>query len=155
MVKNIPLLILFLGFMNGSFGADTLFTNPNYPPIVYHGDEYNFYKYTPKYAPRNLYHAFKILGTVDSIRLDNFRRKTTFEVIESGIYYSTARMRKEFCLEGYTDFVAYFHDLGIYYPYAMETYILLGFHQYLNQVEIRWKENKSWALYADKKTNKA
>ncbi|MFT5824396.1 MAG: hypothetical protein ACI8ZM_005664 [Crocinitomix sp.] len=149
----ITLLFTILPLLNG-FSLDTLYTNPNYPPIVYSKTEYKFYKYTVKYIPSNLFHAFKILGSNDSHIIERFKRRTIPAVVNKGIYYPSARLRKEFCLEGYSDFVLGFHKMGVYYPKAMETFVLLSFHQYLNQEKIEWTHNKSVALDGHKKSNR-
>lgn len=125
---------------------DTLFTHPLYPPLVYEGDEYNFYKYTPKYVPEDMLHCFKILGTSGAGNLERFSARSRDEVMERGIFDRGYRLRKEFCLEGFSTFTHYFHRHGIYYPYAMQTFILLSFHQYLNGDRITWHQNKSAAL---------
>lgn len=149
-------VVFFLILMSSQKGisSDTLYSNPNYPPLVYTNSEITFYKYTPRFAPNDLFHAFKILGTTDSEIVERFRQRTEKSVLHNGIHFASSRLRKEFCLEGYSDFVAYFHVRGIYYPYAMETYILLAFHQYLNQEKIAWKHNKLLALQNNKKMNR-
>jgi hypothetical protein len=134
--------------------ADTLFTHPVYPPIVYEGDEYNFYKCTPKYVPENMLHCFKILGTTSGPVLDRFKNRSTEDVVERGLFEDAYRLRKEFCLEGYSGFVAFFHRRGIYSPWAMQTYILLSFHQYLRQEPIRWHHNKKLAIEDIRRDNK-
>jgi hypothetical protein len=149
----ITLLLSLLPLTYG-LSLDTLYTNPNYPPIVYSKAEYKFYKYTAKYIPENLFHAFKILGSNDSHIIERFKRRPIEAVIHKGIYYPSSRLRKEFCLEGYSDFVIGFHKMGIYYPKAMETFILLSFHQYLNQEKIEWTHNKSLSLDGQKKSNR-
>ena len=146
--------VLFFPSVVG-YGADTLFTNPHYPPLVYEGGEYHFYKYTPKYVPENLLHCFKLLGTADQKILDRFKKRTTEEVIERGMFDRGYRLRKEFCLEGFSSFTLYFHKQGIYYPYAMQTYILLAFHQYLNGERIHWYTNKQLSLEERQQENKA
>jgi len=135
--------------------ADTLFTHPLYPPLVYQGDEYNFYKYTPRYVPENLLHCFKILGTHDKKMLDRFVKRSEAEVVERGIFDRGYRLRKEFCLEGYAPFIHYFHRQGIYFPHAMQTYILLGFHQYLLGERIHWHHNKTISLTGFHRENNA
>lgn len=151
--KTLFLLLLFIGVRVG-LSADTLFTNPNYPPLVYSSTEYDFYKYTPRFVPSSLFQAFKILGTSDKEALTQFAEKSEDAVIQSGIYFSSSRLRREFCLEGYSEFVLYFHERGIYYPYAMESYILLCFHQYIRQERIDWMRNKSMALNDYRKPNR-
>jgi len=150
------LLFLFLIAAGGSFGRamDTLYTNPNYPPIVYSQADYSFYRYTAKYSPNSLYEAFCILGTHAPEVIARFVNRSESEVISKGMFYKSARMRKEFCLTGYSNFVLYFHQKGIFYPEAMETYILLGFHQYLKQEKIAWTHNKVVALDGHKKVNR-
>mgnify|MGYP006979977135 CR=1 FL=1 len=136
-------------------GLDTLITHPNYPPITYKRGEYHFLKYTAKYIPESLIHSFKILATCGDQRLGTFMRRTEEQVIEYGMWDEGVRLRKEFCLEGYSSFVNFFHKRGIYYPYAMKTYILLSFHQYLNQKRIRWRYNKKISLFERKELNQA
>ena len=130
--------LFFLVMCHYAKSADTLYTHPIYPPIVYEGDEYNFFKYTPKYIPKNLLHSFKILGTLGEYPLARFKKRPIDEVVDRGIFENGYRMRKEFCLEGFSPFVQFFHKRGIYSPYAMQTFILLSFHQYLNQEKISW-----------------
>lgn len=154
MGKIILILSFILVPVFDGWSLDTLYTNPNYPPIVYSKSEYKFYKYTAKYIPKNMFHAFKILGSNDSHVIERFKRRSAVGVINRGIFYPSARLRKEFCLEGYSDFVLHFHSKGIYYPYAMETYILLAFHQYLNQEKIAWINNKKLALEGERKSNR-
>ncbi|MCB9223372.1 MAG: DUF6794 domain-containing protein [Crocinitomicaceae bacterium] len=137
------------------FAADTLCKHPFYPPIVYEGDDYRFYKYTAKYVPENLLHCFKILATCGDEQLSVFSKRSEQEVIVQGMFSKGFRLRKEFCLDGYSPFVNFFHNRGIYYPYAMKTYILLSFHQYLNGKKIRWQHNKNLALEDRKELNKA
>ncbi len=148
--------VFFLIFLGSQkvISSDTLYSNPNYPPLVYTNSEITFYKYTPRFVPVNLFHAFKILGTTDAKIVERFKERSIESVLHNGIHFSSSRLRKEFCLEGYSDFSDYFHQIGIYYPYAMETYILLGFHQYLNQEKIAWKHNKVLALQKNKKMNR-
>ena len=122
--------------------------------MVYEKAELDFYKYTAKLIPDNMYHAFKILGAHDSSIVNRFVDRNVAEVIERGMFYKGARIRKEFCLEGYSTFVHYFHQRKIYYPHAMETYVLLCFHQYLNQEKISWSSNKVTALKSNKKSNR-
>jgi len=148
-------LLVVLFYAQTSFGGDTLYTHPIYPPIVFEGDEYNFFKYNPRYIPQDLLQAFKILATFDSLILDRFAKRSQMEVIERGIFDRGYRMRKEFCLESYSRFTQSFHHQGIYSPFVMETFILLSFHQYLNQLEIAWKENKVWALEDHQADNKS
>lgn len=150
------LITLLLTILPVTYGLslDTLYTNPNYPSIVYSKTEYKFYKYTAKYIPENLFHSFKILGSNDSHIIERFKRRTVEAVLNKGIYYPSSRLRKEFCLEGYSDFVTGFHKMGIYYPRAMETFILLSFHQYLNQDKIQWTHNKLLSLNGCKKSNR-
>jgi hypothetical protein len=143
-MKRVLLVMCFCSFR--LLAADTLYKHPFYPPLIFDGDEYNFYKYTPKYVPENLLHCFKILATVGEENLERFSKRSQEEVIERGIFDRGYRLRKEFCLEGYSPFTRFFHKRGIYYPYAMQTYILLSFHQYLNGVSISWSANKSEAL---------
>lgn len=138
--------LFFLVIGSYSKAADTLYKHPIYPPIVYEGDEYNFFKYTPKYIPENLLHSFKILGTLGESALSRFKKRPIDEVVDRGIFENGYRMRKEFCLEGFSPFVHFFHKRGIYSPYAMQTFILLSFHQYLNEEKINWHENKRLAL---------
>ncbi|MBD3637636.1 MAG: hypothetical protein HUJ25_09805 [Crocinitomicaceae bacterium] len=148
------LLILFLiGFR--ALALDTLCTHPKYPPITYRNGEYRFYKYTAKYIPESMLHCFKILATCGDQQLCTFMKRTEEEVVKDGMYQKGFRMRKEFCLDGYSSFVGFFHRRGIYYPYAMKTYILLCFHQYLNKEKIRWHYNKRLALDERKELNKA
>lgn len=149
-----PVLFLLLAALPLR-GADTLFTHPYYPPIVYNGDEYNFYRYTPKYVPDNLLHCFKILGTSGQSALSVFATRSREEVLERGIFDRGYRIRKEFCLEGYSPFTHYFHKQGIYYPYAMQSYILLAFHQYLNGERITWQRNRNLALRNRQQENQA
>ncbi len=149
----VALLFTILPILNG-FSLDTLYTNPNYPPIVYSKAEYKFYRYTAKYVPDNLFHSFKILGSNDPFVIERFKKRSVEAVINNGIHYPSARLRKEFCLEGYSDFVLGFHKMGIYYPKAMETFVLLSFHQYLNQEKIEWSRNKMAALNGNKKSNR-
>ena len=146
--------IFFVLLSAQSFAADTLFSNPYHPPLVYQNGEYNFYKYTPKYVPENLLHCFRILGTCDSRALDRFVQRSEKEVVERGIYDRGYRIRKEFCLEGYSSFTGYFHKIGIYHPHAMETFILLSFHQYFNQKRITLYKNKKTALENSGKLNR-
>lgn len=141
--------------LSNCLASDTLFTHPHYPPLIYTGSEYNFYKYTPRYVPNDMLHCFKILGTCDDETLERFKLRSREEVIERGIFDRGYRLRKEFCLEGYSSFTHYFHKHGIYYPYAMQTYILLCFHQYLNQQRISWSENKRDALHERHTENRA
>jgi hypothetical protein len=138
-----------------TYAGDTMLTHPWYPPIVYENGEYNFYKYTPKYIPDNLLHCFKILGTVGESNLIRFSKRTRDEVIERGIFDRGYRIRKEFCLESYSPFTQYFHAHGIYAPHAMQTYILLSFHQYLRGEWIDWNQNKRDALKDLKAENKS
>ena len=150
------IVLLIVSLYGGKLlAADTLCKHPFYPPIVYEGDDYRFYKYTAKYVPENMLHCFKILATCGDEQLIEFTRRTEEEVIEKGMFDKGFRLRKEFCLEGYSPFVLYFHKKGIYYPYAMKTYILLSFHQYLNKKRIRWQHNKTLALDERRKLNKA
>lgn len=137
------------------FGMDTLCTHPNYPPITYKTGEYNYYKYTAKYIPESLMHAFKILATCGDEVLIRFIEKSEDEVVEEGMFQKGFRMRKEFCLEGYSYFTQFFHDRHIYYPYSMKTYILLSFHQYLKGEKIKWSSNKKIALNERKDLNRA
>lgn len=140
------LLLFFILSLSFAKASDTLFTHPVYPPIVYEGDEYNFFKYTPKYIPENLLHCFKIMGTLGNPVINRFKKRPVDEVIDRGLFENGYRIRKEFCLEGFSPFVHFFHQRGIYSPYAMQTFILLSFHQYLNQERIKWHENKRMAL---------
>jgi hypothetical protein len=153
-MRSFVFLLLFNTAMNG-FAGDTMLTHPWYPPIVYENGEYNFYKYTPKYIPDNLLHCFKILGTVGEANLIRFSKRTRDEVIERGIFDRGYRIRKEFCLESYSPFTQYFHAHGIYSPHAMQTYILLSFHQYLRGEWIDWNQNKRDALKDLKAENKS
>jgi hypothetical protein len=146
--------IFFVAFASNTLALDTLYTNPYHPPLVYQNGEYDFYKYTPKYVPDNLLHCFKILGTCDSRALERFISRDEEEVVERGIFDRGYRMRKEFCLEGYSSFTGYFHKIGIFYPHAMESYILLSFHQYLNKEKISWRKNKKRALEFAQKENR-
>ncbi len=75
-------------------------------------------------------------------------------MIIKGIYTKDSRIRKEFGLEGYSKFSRCFHAVGIYDPYVMESYILLGFHQYLNGKKIKWSQNKRKALKFHQKNNR-
>lgn len=136
-------MVLWSSVLNA---GDTLFTHPKYVPLVYENGEYNFYKYTPKYIPDDLFHAFKILGTIDTTILDQFSERSIEEVIERGIFDRGYRIRKEFCLESYSAFTQYFHSFGIFSPFVMQTYILLSFHQYLRGESIGWYHNKKLAL---------
>lgn len=138
-----------------SFGGDTLFTHPIYPPITFEKGEFVFYKYTAKYVPTSLLHAFRILATNDSSVLEKFKAKSEDSVIESGLFYTGARLRKDFCFEGFSKFTSYFHSLGIYYPESMNTFILLSFHQYLNEKEINWRKNKELSLRTLEDQNKS
>lgn len=140
------LVLLYLNLSVMTYAGDTLLTHPWYPPIVYEKGEYDFYKYTPKYIPDNLLHCFKILGTVGDANLIRFSKRSTEEVVERGIFDRGYRIRKEFCLESYSQFTQYFHALGIYSPFAMQTYILVSFHQYLRGERIDWRRNKKTAL---------
>lgn len=155
MEKLFIALILAIMPITHGLSLDTLYTNPNYPPIVYSNAEYKFYKYTAKYIPDNLFHSFKILGSNELHVIERFKERSVDEVLNKGIFYPSSRLRKEFCLEGFSDFVGEFHKMGIYYPRAMESFILLSFHQYLNQNKIEWSRNKSLALADNKKTNRA
>lgn len=134
---------------------DTLFVHPKYPPLVYRYGEYRYFKYTAKYFPKSVLQSFKILATCGNNQLLLFRNRTEEEVIELGMFDSYCRMRKEFGLDGYSSFVMFFHDRGIYYPYSMKTYLLLSFHQCLNGNRIRWRKNKRVALTDRKALNKA
>jgi hypothetical protein len=155
MLKKLPFVFIFMLIcVNYSRGNDTLYTNPNYPPIVYRIGEYKFFKYTAKYVPVNLLQAFKILGTHSASVLLDFKDKSSDEVLVEGIYSPNARLHKEFGLAGYTQFSIFFHQRGIYDPYLMESYILLAFHQYLNQDAITWKANKKLILKRNRKQNR-
>lgn len=99
--------------------------------------------------------CFKILATCGDINLNRFVKREENQVVKHGLFEKGFRMRKEFGLEGYSSFTSYFHKKGIYYPYAMKTYILLCFHQYMNKERIRWRYNKRIALYDRKEENKA
>jgi hypothetical protein len=150
------LFLLIVGLSLGKlFAADTLCTHPVYPPLVYEGDDYRFYKYTARYIPENIWHSFKILATCGDEKLIDFANRSEEEVIEHGMFRKGYRMRKEFCLEGYSSFAYAFHRNGIYYPYAMKTFILLSFHQYLNKHKIKWRYNKVLALEGRRDLNKA
>jgi len=138
--------IFFILISTFGRASDTLYTHPVYPPIVYYGDEYNFFKYTPKYIPENLLHCFKILGTSGETTINRFRKRSVEDVVDRGLFENGYRLRKEFCLEGFSPFVHFFHQREIYSPYAMQTFILLSFHQYLNQEKIKWHQNKRIAL---------
>ena len=151
--KLIYALFILLPYTS-MLAADTLYTNPNYPPIVYANGEFKFYKYTARYIPSNLFHAFKILGAEEEETIERFKNRSIKEVVEHGIHSSSSRLRKEFCLEGYSKFVFYFHQRGIYYPRAMETYILVSFHQYLNELKINWGSTKQVALDQSRKSNR-
>lgn len=154
MIKTNYFLLLVLSLkISVSFSGDTLYTHPLYPPIVFDGDEYNFYKYSPKYVPKNLLQSFKILCTHGPKVVDRFKNRSEEEAFERGLFEQGYRTRKEFCLEGFSPFTIYFHDMGIYYPLAMESFILLSFHQYLNHQEIAWKENKRLALQDESNAN--
>jgi hypothetical protein len=149
-------ILFILYFSTGSsFALDTLCTHPDYPPITYEGDEYRFYKYTAKYIPESMMHAFKILATCGDERLSSFVDRSEEQVVKHGLFRSGYRLRKEFGLDGYSSFASFFHRRGIYYPYAMKTYILLSFHQYLKKEKIRWHHNKKVALTDRKELNKA
>lgn len=137
------------------FGLDTLCTNPYYPPITYDKGEYHYYKYTAKYIPESMLHCFKILATCGDSRLVQFIQKEEADVLKDGMFKKGFRMRKEFCLDGYSSFASYFHERGIYYPFAMKTYILLSFHQYLKKERIRWYYNKRLALTDRKGVNRS
>lgn len=137
------------------FGLDTLCTHPLYPPIVYKKGEYHFYKYTGKYIPENMLHSFKILATCGDETLISFMKKSEEEVLKDGMFKRGYRIRKEFGLEGYSSFTGYFHKQGIFYPYAMKTYILLCFHQYLKKEKIRWHANKQVSLKNNREINKS
>jgi Domain of unknown function (DUF6794) len=152
-MKTLLSILILMG--SHSFALDTLCTHPNYPPIAYKKGEYNFYKYTAKYIPQSMMQSFKILATCGDQRLSDFMKRTELEVRTEGMWSSGYRMRKEFGLDGYSSFVGFFHQRGIYYPYAMKTYLLLSFHQYLNKKKIRWYYNKRLALYERKDINKA
>jgi hypothetical protein len=152
-MKTITFIVLLIS-LNAS-GLDTLCTHPDYPPITYKKGEYYFYKYTAKYIPESMMHSFKILATCGDEKLAQFVAKTESEVVKDGMHQSGFRMRKEFGLDGYSSFVFFFHKRGIYYPYAMKTYILLCFHQYLSKDKIRWHYNKRLALDQRKEVNKA
>lgn len=154
MPKKIFFILVLIATVLKGYSQDTLYTNPNYPPLVYSNAELKFYKYTAKYIPSNLLHAFKILGTNDSDVIDRFINRSEAMVIKKGLFYTESRLRKEFCLSGFSDFTLYFHDRGIYYPRAMETYILLSFHQYLKQEEIDWSRNKTLSLSTHRKSNR-
>ncbi|MBK7129701.1 MAG: hypothetical protein IPM74_05665 [Crocinitomicaceae bacterium] len=151
---RILMVFLFLK-TSGVVASDTMFVHPIYPPIVFENGEYNFYKYTPKYIPENLLHCFKILSTSGDVSLERFIKRNTNEVVERGIFDRGYRIRKDFCLEGYSSFAHFFHQRGIYYPFAMESYILLCFHDYLNQKKIKWIQNKNTALEGLRDQNKA
>lgn len=153
-IKQLILSIIAVLTISIGKASDTLYTHSVYPALVYNQSEFNFYKYTAKYIPKSLFHAFKILGTNEKVVLERFKSRSHDQVIEYGIHYASSRLRKEFCLEGYSNFVFYFHKIGIYYPRAMETFILLSFHDYLNNEKINWNENKKLALKFDRKTNR-
>ena len=153
-VKYFCCLLLVLTVSFNARSADTLFTNPHYPPITYQKGEYNYYKYTAKYIPSDLLQAFKILGTHSVKQLNSFIDKTEEEVLIDGIYSPNSRIQKEFGLAGYSQFSSYFHDKGIYDPYLMESYLILAFHQYLNQKNISWAKNKRTVLAEHKKMNR-
>lgn len=153
-MKFKTVILLFLIFAQARAG-DTLLTHPKYPPIVYENGDYEFFMYTAKYFPDNMLECFKILATCGDKILERFRLRTEEEVVRRGMYEHAYRLRKEFGLDGYSNFCNFFHDRGIYYPYAMKTYILLCFHQYLNKVSIRWHYNKRLSLEGKKDENKA
>lgn len=152
-MKTLTIILLLMS--SAAFGLDTLCTHPNYPPITYKKGEYHYYKYTAKYIPESMLHAFKILATCGDVTLARFTEKSENEVLKDGMFQRGFRMRKEFCLDGYSSFAFFFHRRGIYYPYAMKTYILMCFHQYLNKEKIRWHYNKRLALQDRKAENKA
>jgi len=154
MPKHSLILFILLLFVKNANAQDTLYTNPYYPPLIYTNADLNFYTYTPKYVPRNLYEAFKILGANEPQVIDKFKKRSVQAVIDYGLFFPSARTRKEFCLEGYSNFVRYFHDRGIFYPRAMESYILLCFHNYLNEVKIEWHFNHKMALEGERKWNR-
>jgi hypothetical protein len=149
------LTLILLCFSANSFGLDTLMTHPDYPPLTYKKGEYYFHKYTAKYIPESMIHSFKILATCGDEKLARFTEKTEVEVVKDGMYKAGFRIRKDFGLDGYSYFALFFHKRKIYYPYAMRTYILLCFHQYLNKEKIKWHYNKRLALYGRKEINKA
>ena len=151
-MKLLTLIVLLN--VTSCFALDTLWTHPFYPPLTYKSHEYNFYKYTPKYIPESMLHCFKILGTAGDLVLCEFKNRTELEVVEKGMYEKEYRIRKEFCLEGYSSFSSFFISRGIFIPKAMKTYILLSFHQYLNQERILWHKNKRTALKDLKKVNR-
>jgi len=152
-MRTLTLILIFISA--NTFALDTLLTHPDYPPLTYKKGEYNYYKYMAKYIPESMMHSFKILATCGDEQLIRFSEKTECEVVKDGMYQQGFRIRKEFCLEGYSYFTTFFHGRGIYYPYAMKTYILLCFHQYLNKEKIKWRYNKRIALYERKEINKA
>lgn len=149
------IFLLWSALVSQVFAGDTLFTNPHYPPLVYARGEYDFYKYTPRYVPEDMLQCFRILATSGDLVLNRFKERDQSEVIERGMFERGYRLRKEFCLEGYSPFVHYFFRRGIYYPYAMQTYILLCFHQYLRGERISWNRNKSFALEGRGADNRA
>ena len=106
------------------------------------------------YSKRHLVLTPKILCSHGVDIVDRFKNRPFDEVIERGMFEQGYRTRKEFCLEGFSPFTIYFHDKGIYYPLAMESFILLSFHQYLNQLEINWKENKKLSLLNEDEANR-
>ena len=153
MKKGLLSILMTLVF-SSSFGSDTLFSHPTYPDLVYEKGEALFYNYTPRYIPKSLYHAFKILACEDSAVIQRFKERSVVDVVNKGLYYTVSRTRKQFCLDSYSEFSLSFHKYGIYYPYAMETFVLLGLHQYLNQELIDWSKNKRIALMNFKKENR-
>lgn len=152
-MKLLTSIVCLVSF--ATFGLDTLCTHPIYPPITYEPNEYNYYKYTPRYIPESMLHCFKILGTSGDDVLVRFMQRSEEEVVERGMFEAAYRIRKEFCLESFSSFSNFFVRRGIYYPYAMKTYILLCFHQYLNKEKIKWHSNKRTALKDLDKENKA
>ncbi|UKN02792.1 hypothetical protein K6119_04585 [Paracrocinitomix mangrovi] len=152
-MKRAFFILMLLSF--SAKAGDTLVKHPHYPPLIYEGDDYRFYKYTVRYIPENMLHCFKILATCGDETLCRFMKKSEEKVVEEGMYKKGFRLRKEFCLEGYSSFTSVFHKRGIYYPHAMKTYILLSFHQYLNKERIRWHDNKRMSLAGKKEVNKA
>lgn len=151
---NAPFRTLKHAGNNATQSFDTLFVHPIYPPLVYAIGEYHYFKYTARHFPENLLQSFKILATCGNEHLTAFRERTEEQVIEHGMFASYCRMRKEFGLDGYCRFALFFHHRGIYYPYAMKTFILMSFHQYLNEERIQWQRNKRLSLKGRKQMNK-
>lgn len=145
----------FILFFSSAKAGDTLFVHQKYPPLVYENGEYLFYKYNAKYIPSNLLQCFKILGTFQLSTLERFQNRNEEEVIERGIFDRGYRIRKEFCLTSYSNFSQHFHSYNIYAPHCMETFILLAFHQYLNNETIQWQHNRKLSLNDLREENKS